>query len=107
MIMEKKSDGNHMIRMFFCVDPNLSSVPEWLINFFMKIVILAFLAEIEKKANKLPETHKKLKQEKISFYEKVDRYLMRAEIDSFHKIKELYPPVVSDRCITNEDCPSE
>ena len=86
MIFERKKDGNHIIRMFFCVDP-VMSVPEWLINFFMKIVILAFLAEIEKKANNMPETHRKLRREKTSFYGKVDRYLQRAEMESFNKLK--------------------
>ena len=109
MVMEKKEDGNHMIRMFISVDPNISFVPEWLINFFIKIVVLAFLAEIEKKANKMPDTHQKLRREKTSYYGKVDRYIKRAEMESFDKLKELYKPeeIKSNRCVTNEDCPSD
>jgi hypothetical protein len=61
----------------FSADPQLTTIPQWLINQGIKCIALVFLNMISRMARRLPERYKKLIAEKEGFYNQVSTRIAR------------------------------
>jgi hypothetical protein len=72
---EKTKEGNKLIRAFVAVDPHITAVPQWLVNYVIKLTVMGYIYQIEKKSNNMPKSHLKIIEEKPEFYGKIKSFL--------------------------------